>query len=71
MDLGSITEHDGRQCPGGGRAVDGASESLLNEVGQIAAVIDVGVTQNDRIQVPGPEGERAIALQTIRPVALE
>ena len=62
LNFGRIDQHDGRQIPGGERAVDVPGEALLAEVGKIADVIDVGVGHHGAIEFGGIEGEVAIPL---------
>ena len=48
-----------------------AAETLAAEVGQIAAVIDVGMAQQDRVNLLGVKGKLAVALDGFRALALE
>jgi hypothetical protein len=57
LKAGRVGEDDGEQVARRRRAVDGAGEALLDEVGKIAAVVNVGVAEDDRIDVSGREGE--------------
>ena len=53
-----IGQHDSHQVRGAGRADDAAAEPLGDEPWQVAAVIDVGVSQDDGVKAPGGNGQR-------------
>src|SRR5207248_11224404 len=57
LDAGRVGEHHVGQVAGGGGAVDRAVEALADEVGQVAAVVDVGVAEYDRIHVTRVKGK--------------
>ena len=61
LNLGGVAEHDGGQGARGRRAVDRAGEALLDQVGQVAAVVDVGVAEQHRVDVSRAEGKLAVA----------
>jgi len=54
-----------------GGAVDRPAETLPDEVAQVAAVVDVGVAEEHRVDVPGAERELAVASMAFGPVPLE
>src|SRR5262249_21156022 len=56
---------------GGGGAINRAGEALLDEVGQVAAVVDVRVAEQDGVDVARAERELRIAAAALGPVALE
>src|SRR5262249_59172312 len=59
LDAGRVRQHDRDQVAGRRRTVDRALEALANQVGQVAAVIDVGVTEDDGVDGGRVEGEVA------------
>ena len=61
LDVRGVAQHHVAEALCRGRAVDGAAESLAHQRGQIAAVIDVGVGEHDRVDRGGVEGEGAVA----------
>lgn len=63
LNFGGIAEHHGDQGACGRSAVDRAEEALLDEVGQIATVIDMGVAEQDGSEVTGSEGEGTVLAQ--------
>ena len=71
LHLGGIAEHDRRQGTCGGGAVDGAGETLLEQVGQVAAVVEVSVTENDGVKVFGSEREVGVEANAVAAVALD
>ena len=60
LDLGRIFQHDAGQVTRGKGAVDVSFETLPAQVRQIAAVIDVRVTQHHRIDFARVEGKLAV-----------
>lgn len=71
LDLGRVPQHDRREGAGGRRAIDRAGESAADEVREVAAMIDVRVAEDHRIDVLGPEGKFPVAVEALRPPALE
>ena len=61
VDAGRIAEHHGRQVARGRRAVDRPGKALVNQVGKVAAVVHVGVTEDHGVDFSGGEGEAKIA----------
>ena len=58
-----VREQDAHEVAAGGVGVDGATEAALAQQRQPAAVVDVGVAQDHRVDLRGVEGEgRAVAL---------
>ena len=49
LNLGRIEQHDSRDGRCGGRAIDRAFKARLDRHGQLAAVIEVAVREDDRI----------------------
>ena len=54
LDLGRIAEHDGGEGRGR-RAEERPAKALADEVRQVAAVVDVGVAEDDGVDVLGAE----------------
>ena len=71
LNLGRIGEHDGEQVARRRRAVDGPAEALAKEIGQVAAMVDVGMAEDDCVDVPGREGEMLVALARLLTPPLE
>ena len=71
LNLRGVAEHDG--CEGAGRpcAVDRSGEPAAHEVGQVAAVIDVRVAENHRVDALGAEREVPVPACALGPAALE
>ena len=57
-----IDQHDVAQVGGGLGGVDRAAEAGFDQAGQVAAVIDVGVREDHRIDIRRLEAEAAVAL---------
>ena len=53
LDVRAVQEHDPHEIPGGRSTVDGILESLGNEGGQQAAVVDMGVGDQYEIDILG------------------
>src|SRR5690606_8122115 len=49
LDMGAVGQHHPEQVGGGGGRVDGAAETVADELGQQAAVVDVCVGQQDEV----------------------
>jgi len=71
LNLRRIFEHDRGEIPCRERAVNVAVVTLAAEVRQVAAMIDVRVAQDDRVNLFGIERELAIALDRFLAFALE
>ena len=71
MNLGGILEHDAREVAGGERTINIPFEPLPAKVGQVAAVVDVGVAEHDAIDRLRVERKCAIALDGFLAFALE
>ena len=59
------------QGAGGRGAVDRSVEALLDQIGQVAAVVDVGMAEQHRVDVAGPEGKFLVANAALGAMALE
>ena len=70
LDLGRVGEHDAQQVARRRRAVDRPGEPLADERRQVAAVVDVGVAEDDRVDLVGVEREVAVALPGLLAAAL-
>jgi hypothetical protein len=66
----AVLEHDGSQVAGRRRRVDRPGKALLDQVRQVAAVVDVGVAEDDRLQLGGRDGEVAVGLSRLAAMAL-
>ena len=67
----TVRQQDGAQITGGGRGVDVATIALTVEQGYIAAVVQMCVRQNDRIDIGGGDWQRAPVAQAQLFVALK
>ena len=63
LDVGAVAQHDVTQGAGGGGSVDRAPEALLIQQGQMAGMVDMGVGQQGKVQLPGRDGQRLIFKQ--------
>jgi hypothetical protein len=61
LDAGRVGQHQGQEIARGRRAVDRPGEALADQVGQVAAVVDVGVAEQDGVDVRRAEGEGLVA----------
>ena len=61
LDAGRVGEHDGDEIARGRRAVDRSLITLAHQVGQVAAVIDVGVTEYHGVERRWIEGKMFVA----------
>src|SRR5205823_14833603 len=61
LDAGRVGEHDAHEVARRGGTVDGAFVTLADQVGQVAAVVDVGVAEDDGVQGRGVKGEVGVA----------
>src|SRR5947207_2821332 len=57
LNASGVAEHDGRQVARGSRAVDRAVKTLADKIGQVAAVIDVGMAEDNGIERRRLKGE--------------
>ena len=71
MDLGGILKHDAGEVASGEGTVDIALEALTAKVGEIAAMVDMGVAENDGIDPLWIEGEVAITFNRLPAPPLE
>ncbi len=56
LNLGAITQHDAAQVARGRGGDDVAGEAIADEAGDVAAVVDVGVGEDERVHSAGVEG---------------
>ena len=72
MDVTAVEEHDGAEVPGGGGAVDVPREAALHQAGDAAGVIDVGVGEDEDVDVGVLAGASpAVDLEGLLAAALE
>jgi hypothetical protein len=57
LDAGGVLQQDAYEVCGGLRAVDGASEAVTDEPREVAAVVEVGVREEDGVQRRWVNGE--------------
>jgi hypothetical protein len=57
LDEAGVGEHDGREIAGAGRAEDRTREAPLHQQRQAARVVDVGVAEDDEVNLGGVERE--------------
>ena len=62
LDVGGIPQHDGQQLGGEPGAVDGSVKALLDQQGQAAGVVDVGVGHHNGVDIPGRKVQLAVVL---------
>ena len=70
LDLGGVGEHHAQQVARRRRAVDRPVEPLADERRQVAAVVDVGVAEDDRVDLVRVKREVAVALPGFLAAAL-
>ena len=70
LNLGRVGEHDPEQVAGRRGAVDRPVETLADERRQVAAVVDVGVAEDDRVDLVRVEREVAVPLPGFLAAAL-
>jgi len=58
LDMGGIGQDERAQVASAGRAEDPAFEALGNQAGEIAAVVEVGMRQDDGVDAHGSHGQR-------------
>jgi hypothetical protein len=71
LDLRRVAEHHRRKGARGRRAVDRAAEALTHEIGEIAAVVEVGMAQDDAVDVARPKWEVLVAAPAFGTMTLE
>ncbi len=60
LDVARVAQRQVGQVHRGGRGVDRSTEALPHQVRQVAAVVDVGVREDDGVQAARVEGEVAV-----------
>jgi len=70
LDAGGIREHDLAEVAGGRGGEDIAAVAPAGEVGQVARVVDVGVAEDDGVELGGFEGEVLVDVVGFFAVAL-
>ena len=71
MDVCGVGEHDATEVAGGGGGVDVAVEAVVAELGEVAAVVDVGVGEDNAVDLLGVEGKGTIAFHGLGAATLE
>ena len=71
LNLGRIAQHDRRQGPRRWGAVDRSIEAVADQMGQVTAVIDVGVAEQHGVDVLGAKGKLLVTLAALGSMALE
>ena len=71
LNLGGVAEHDVRQSARGRCAINRADEALLDEIRQIAAMVDMGMAQQDGVDLFWPERKLAVAAMAFASASLE
>ena len=76
LQLRGVRKHDAREIRGGRRAEDAALEALRDQPRQIAAVIEMRVRQDDRLDRVSANGQRlpvalAQVLQSLKQPAID
>ena len=62
LDVGGVPEHDAHQLGGQAGGEDTAVEALLHQQGQAAGVVDVGVGNQNIVDVVGGEVQRVVVM---------
>lgn len=70
MDVSGVREHDAAEVASGGGGVDIAGEAVVAELREVPAVVDVGVGEDDAVDLFGVEGEGAVAFHGLGTSAL-
>ena len=70
LDLGGIGQHDPQQVARRRRTEDRPIKPLSRQRGQVAAMVDVGVAEDDGVDLVRMEGEVAVALPGLLAAAL-
>ena len=65
LDVGGVPQHDVAQAAGGPGGVDPAPVALFGQQGQMAAVVDVGVGQQDPVDLPGGDGQGLVLVDIL------
>ena len=60
LDVGAVGQHDARQIGGGGCGKDRPAKAVTRQFGQKARVVDMGMAENDRINLARSKGKRAV-----------
>jgi hypothetical protein len=60
LDVGAVGQHNSRQFRGGGSRMDRAPIAVLGELREQAAMIDMGVAEDNCGEIAGHEGKRAV-----------
>ena len=71
LELGRVEQHEPGELRGSGGADDGAAEALVDEQRQQAAVVEVGVGEDDGIEGLGVDPERHAVAHRLVAAALE
>ena len=69
-DVGAVAEHRVAEVARGLGGVDGAAVASADEGGEVAAVVDVRVREEDAVDRTGIDGQLAVALEGLLAVAL-
>ena len=70
LDASRVGQHDAAEVAGGGGAEDGASEPHLDDVGNQSRMVDVGVRQQDVVNLFRIEAEVAVHAVGFQPFSL-
>ena len=70
LNKGGVAQHNGAQISGGRGGPNGAAKALLHQRGNVAAVIDVGVGEDERINPGRIKRELAVSLKRFFATAL-
>ena len=71
LEVGGVLEEDVGELGGGVGGVDGTLEAVLDEAGEVADVVDVGVGEDDGVDGGGLDGEGVPVLEAVFLGALE
>ena len=71
LEVGAVAQHRVAQVARGGRGVDRPAVAGLHERGDAAAVVDVGVGEDDGVDLLRGERHRAVRLERLLAVALQ
>jgi hypothetical protein len=70
LNFGRVREHDVEQIARGRSAEDRSVETLPGQGGQVAAVVDMGMAEDDGVDLVGMEGEVSIPLPRLLAASL-
>jgi hypothetical protein len=70
LDVCAVTEHHRAKVLGGQRGIDAVPKALTVQLGEQSGVIDVGVREQDRVDLVGRQRELVIELVRLRPPPL-